>query len=210
MSAASDVSFVIKVCGITNDEDARVAINAGANALGFNFYDGSPRYVTVAQARQIVQAVGKPFLKVGVFVNATEAQLAEAVSQVPLDIVQLHGENRPAPLSDSYRIWRSISACGGFFSVSGHAEAYVLDTPSLHFGGSGKSFDWSLAAKFALRKIIAGGLDGTNVADAIRVTLPWGVDACSRLETSPRKKDAQRVREFVRAALAARSQEVAL
>jgi phosphoribosylanthranilate isomerase len=210
MSTVCDVSFVIKICGITNEEDARVAINAGANALGFNFYAASPRCVSVAQARAIVLAVPQPFLRVGVFVNPSEAQITKAVSEVPLDVVQLHGDRCPAQLPGFYRIWRSHCAGEATSPESAGVEAYVLDTPSPYFGGSGKSFDWSLAASFTGRKIIAGGLDATNVADAIRVTLPWGVDACSRLEMSPGKKDEQRVRAFVRAALAARSQEVVL
>jgi phosphoribosylanthranilate isomerase len=93
---------------------------------------------------------------------------------------------------------------------AGSAEAYVLDAPSTNFGGSGRCFDWSLAAAFAYRKIVAGGLDATNVADAIRTAQPWGVDACSRLEASPGKKDSQRVRDFVNTALTARPQEIHL
>jgi phosphoribosylanthranilate isomerase len=214
MTAAPDISFVIKICGITNEEDARVAIEAGANALGFNFYAGSPRYITPARAHEIVTAVQNPFLRVGVFVNATEAQLATAVREVSLDILQLHGDNCPAQLSSSYRMWRSITMdstdCANRDLTSVSAEAFIFDTPSPHFGGSGKCFDWSLAAAFAYRKIIAGGLDATNVADAIRATKPWGVDACSRLESSPGKKDSRRVRDFVHAALAARPREIAL
>jgi phosphoribosylanthranilate isomerase len=210
MSAARDISFVIKICGITNEEDAQVAIEAGANALGFNFYAGSPRYITPARAQRIVEAVKKPFLRVGVFVNATEAQLATAAREIPLDVVQLHGDTCPIQLSSSYRIWRSIIPDDVASCEEVCVEAFVFDTPGPHFGGSGKSFDWSLAATFAYRKIIAGGLDATNVADAIRTTKPWGVDACSRLESSPGKKDSRRVRDFVCAALAARPQEIAL
>ena len=159
MNAAPDISFVIKICGITNEEDAQLAIEAGANALGFNFYRGSPRYITPARAKAIVEAVQTPFLKVGVFVNATEIQLATVIEQANLDVAQLHGENYPAQLSGSYRIWRSIRADDAAASkyASGKAwnseaivaEAYVLDTPTPHFGGSGKCFDWSLAAAFA-------------------------------------------------------------
>jgi phosphoribosylanthranilate isomerase len=215
MNTLCDISFVIKICGITNEEDAQLAVEAGANALGFNFYQGSPRYVTPARAREIIQAVETPFLKVGVFVNPTEAQLANAAAQVPLDVIQLHGENCPAQLSGSYRIWRSIIAdgttdWGSACAEAKSAEAYVFDTPSPQFGGSGNCFDWSLAAPFAYRKIIAGGLDATNVADAIRRAQPWGVDACSRLEARPGKKNGQRVRDFIKAALAARPQEIHL
>jgi phosphoribosylanthranilate isomerase len=224
MNATRDISFVIKICGVTNEEDAQLAIEAGANALGFNFYQGSPRYITPARAREIVQAVQTPFWKVGVFVNATETELARAAAQTALDVVQLHGDHCPAHSLGPYRIWRSIgandatnweNACAEARSakagsVARSVEAYVLDTPSSHFGGSGKCFDWSLAAAFAYRKIIAGGLDATNVADAIRTAQPWGVDACSRLETSPGKKDGQRVRDFVHAALATRPKEIPL
>src|SRR5205814_1659310 len=143
----------------------------------------------------------------------------KAVREVPLDVLQLHGDNCPAQLSSSYRMWRSIIAgdvnSSEYTNAEVHpaeaycAEAYVFDTPSPQFGGSGKCFDWSLAERFAYRKIIAGGLDATNVADAIRATKPWGVDACSRLESSPGKKDSERVRQFVYAALAARTQEIA-
>jgi phosphoribosylanthranilate isomerase len=91
-------------------------------------------------------------------------------------------------------------------------EAYLLDTPTPRFGGSGRTFDWSLAAGFGHRAIVAGGLDASNVAEAIQTAHPWGVDACSRLESSPGKKDPQRVREFIRAAQIANSiwQEVSL
>lgn len=210
MNAARDISFVIKICGITNEEDAQVAIEAGANALGFNFYAGSPRYITPARAHQIAAALERPFLRVGVFVNATEAQLTTAAREVPLDVLQLHGDNCPAQLSSAYRMWRSIIAGDVTSSEYARAEAYVLDSPGPLFGGSGKCFDWALAATFVYRKIIAGGLDATNVADAIRTTKPWGVDACSRLESSPGKKDSRRVRDFVHAALAARPQEIVL
>ncbi|MGI8961971.1 MAG: phosphoribosylanthranilate isomerase [Bryobacteraceae bacterium] len=216
MNAAHDISFVIKICGITNEEDAKLAIEAGANALGFNFYSGSPRYIKPARAREIVQAVQTPFLKVGVFVSATEEQLANAAAQVPLDVLQLHGDNCSTRFPRSYRVWKSIVAedaaadTKAGTAMAGIVEAYVLDAPSPHFGGSGKSFDWSLAASFAYRKIIAGGLDSTNVADAIRTAQPWGVDACSRLEASPGKKDGQRIRDFVNAVIAARPQEIAL
>jgi phosphoribosylanthranilate isomerase len=210
MNAAYDISFVIKICGITNEEDAQLAIEAGANALGFNFYRGSPRYVTPGRAREIVQAVQTPFLKVGVFVNPTEAEITKAAEHVGLDVVQLHGNRCSAQLAGSRRVWRSIVPEESASSQYEGAEAYVLDAPTPHFGGSGKCFDWSLAAAFAYRKIIAGGLDATNVADAIRTAQPWGVDACSRLEASPGKKDGQRVRDFVNAALAARPQEIYL
>jgi phosphoribosylanthranilate isomerase len=203
MSSAENLAFVVKVCGITNEADAQMAVEAGANALGFNFYTESPRYITPDHARRIIRTVKGPFLRVGVFVNATEGELASAVDQSGLDIVQLHGNRCPSQLPSSYRVWRSIVVAEKTVSRLAEAEAYVLDTPSLRFGGSGRSFDWSLAAAFPHRKIIAGGLDGTNVGDAIRIALPWGVDACSRLESTPGRKDRNRVRDFIRQALIA-------
>ncbi len=204
MIAASDIGFVVKLCGITNEEDAELALEAGANALGFNLYPKSARYITPERAAEIAQTLRPPFLRVGVFVNATAAEIAHAATKVPLDVVQLHGNHRPARLSRSYRVWQSIIAEDACSSDEYNgAEAYLLDTPSPHFGGSGKTFNWSLAAAFSKRKIIAGGLDATNVADAIRVTSPWGVDACSRLESSPGKKDSRLMREFIQAARAA-------
>ena len=194
--------MLVKICGITNEEDARIAVEAGAGALGFNFYDRSPRYITPEKARRIVESVPGAYLKVGVFVNATEEYIESASREVPLDVTQLHGSACRSPV----RSWRAIVA-GEFAEAIPEVEAYLIDSPSAGFGGSGRNYDWSLAASFPYPKIIAGGLEASNVADAIRATSPWGVDACSRLESKPGKKDAKRVREFVAAALAAASRE---
>lgn len=202
--------FIVKICGITNEEDARVAIHAGANALGFNFYRKSPRYLTPAGAREIVTALEGDYLKVGVFVNATEQELLETAAEVPLDVLQLHGHRCEIPLSSSCRIWRAIAATDPSPAQNDSIEAWLLDSDSPQYGGSGKSFDWTLAARFPHRVVIAGGLDASNVADAIRIASPSGVDACSRLEASPGKKDPLRVREFIHAAFTAVSQQVTL
>jgi phosphoribosylanthranilate isomerase len=199
--------MIVKICGITNPEDARIAVEAGANALGFNFYPKSPRYLSLEAARLIVQAVPGDYLKVGVFVNAKKEELQRAFESVPLDVVQLHGTVCQTALPT----WRAIAVGQGTPAPNSNTEAYLLDTPSQNFGGSGQTFDWSLAAAFPYpKKIVAGGLDGSNVADAIRVSRPWGVDACSRLEWKPGLKDPQRVRDFISAAFAAASQEVLL
>jgi len=205
MNTSMEPSFVVKVCGVTNQEDARVAVEAGANSIGLNFYSPSPRYLSFNRAAEIVKSLPKGVLIVGVFVNASEQEIIEAAERVSLDVFQLHGEKSPASFRNGLRIWRSIPV--GTRPLPG-AEAYVLDSATPDFGGSGECFDWSLAAAFPYRKIIAGGLDGTNVAEAIRAAGPWGVDACSRLESSPGKKDAQRVRNFVHAAIAAIQQEI--
>ena len=186
--------FIIKICGITNEEDARVAVDAGANALGFNFYTQSPRYVTPERASEIAKNVQGTFLKVGVFVNS----VGKLADEIALDVLQLHGN---CPNYPHRRVWRAIRA--GERPDDPEVEAYLMDTPAESFGGSGKTFDWKLAGDSPFRVIVAGGLDATNVAEAIRTAQPWGVDACSRLESSPGRKDPQRVRDFVAAALSA-------
>jgi phosphoribosylanthranilate isomerase len=194
--------FIVKVCGVTSEEDARAAVDAGANALGLNFYYQSPRCLTPARARQIAQTIPDGVLKVGVFVNATKQELTDIGSDIGLDVLQLHGNQLPLHLPDSFRIWRAIQVTA---KPAPHriVEAYLLDTPTPDYGGSGQAFDWSLAKAFPHRRILAGGLDGSNVAEAIRIARPWGVDACSRLESQPGKKDPARVAAFVQAALAA-------
>lgn len=192
--------FVVKVCGITNEEDASIAVEAGANALGFNFYPKSPRYVTPERARQIIDRTSGTYCKVGVFVNTAEAELLAIAGAVGLEVLQLHGEHCPAPSSSSYCIWRSLSGRFEVLEEETGIEAYLLDSPTPDFGGSGQAFPWIRAAAFPYCCIVAGGLDAGNVAEAIETVRPWGVDACSRLESRPGKKDAMRMRAFVSAA----------
>lgn len=191
------MSFIIKVCGITNDTDAAIAVEAGANALGFNFYSRSPRFITLERARHIAHRLPNTVLKVGVFVEPSENELRLAIDYVPLDVVQLHGKRVPAT---TLRTWRALSATQADPAESLIAEAILLDSHSPDHGGSGQTFDWNLATRFWQPVILAGGLESTNVAEAINIARPWGVDACSRLESAPGIKDPERVRSFVRAA----------
>jgi phosphoribosylanthranilate isomerase len=207
MTAPTDTGMVIKICGITNEEDARHSIEHGANALGFNFYPKSPRYITPERARQIVSAVKGSYRKVGIFVNPTLEELRHAGETVPLDTLQLHGTVPEIPFG--YRVWRAVPADELPKESDPRVEAYLIDTPSDKHGGSGKTFDWSLAADFPHpKKILAGGLNESNVADAIRACSPWGVDACSLLESHPGKKDQEQIRNFLRAILAVSNQEI--
>ena len=199
--ARIEPAFIVKVCGITEETDARAALDAGANAVGFNFYPKSSRYISPERAREIVQALDGQFLRVGVFVNASAEQLIAVAETVPLDVLQLHGDDCSIPEGTGYRIWRSIRGDGPAPEADERVEAYLLDAHSSAYGGSGRTFDWSRARKFPFRAIVAGGLDGSNVAGAIASLHPWGVDACSRIERAPGKKDAARTRDFVRAAL---------
>jgi len=190
--------FIVKVCGVTTREDAQVALDAGANALGFNFYPQSPRYISPEAAAEISVATGGDYLRVGVFVHPTADVITPATAF--LDVIQIHGQT--LAVSHALPVWQAVSA-GTIPAADGAVQAWLLDSFTPAFGGSGQTFDWSLAADFPYCAIVAGGLDGDNVAEAIRIAKPWGVDACSRLESSPGKKDHARVTAFVTHALEA-------
>ena len=192
--------FVIKVCGITRARDAEFAVGSGANALGFNFYPKSPRYIEPSQARDMIAAVRGPYLRVGVFVNETASDMLRIADLVGLDVLQLHGSRCEVPLSGSLRIWKAISAGLAPMAADLHVEAYLMDTPTPEFGGSGRTFDWSLAADCPHPVLLAGGLEPDNVAEAIATVRPWGVDACSRLESGPGIKDDAKTRSFIQRA----------
>ena len=190
------IPFIIKVCGVTTVEDARISVEAGANAIGFNFYPQSPRYVSVDEAARIAETVTGNFLRVAVFVNPSLDQLSAS----PFAIAQVHGR-LPASIPPRLRIWKAMAPSSRPTSDTPHeVEAYLLDTPSPRFGGTGLAFDWSEAAGFPARFILAGGLHSGNVEEAICIARPWGVDACSRIESSPGRKDPQKVKEFITAA----------
>jgi phosphoribosylanthranilate isomerase len=205
--------MMVKICGITRREDAEGAVDAGASALGFVFVPSSPRYVTPERAAEIGDSL--PILKVGVFENATASALEETMRAARLDVAQIYGGAAPT----GARVWRALRMPGtvdapgddsieivdlvmrfeeAFDPNVDGAEAVLLDGPA-----NGIAFDWSLARPAGLNVIIAGGLDASNVADAIRTVKPWGVDASSRLESSPGVKDREKVRRFVEAALKA-------
>jgi phosphoribosylanthranilate isomerase len=192
---------IVKICGITNRDDAELSVDAGAAAIGFNFYRQSPRYISPAAAAIIGENL--PITKVGVFVNEPAASVARIALEANLDVAQLHGTSQALGI----RIWRAWRA-GQDPSAEDlwAAEAMFIDTPSnTLYGGTGETFDWSVARGLPHKIVVAGGLHATNVATAIQQAEPWGVDACSRLERIPGLKDHQAVREFVKAALAAAS-----
>jgi phosphoribosylanthranilate isomerase len=192
--------MMVKICGITNREDALAAVEAGASAIGFNFYRESPRYISPTGASMIAAKIPAHVWKVGIFVNETPETIARIALDAALDVAQLYGTSEARGI----RIWRAIQANESLLSHVNDetVEAVLLDTPSddLH-GGTGTSFDWSRAKGLPKHIIIAGGLDATNVRRAIEQAQPWGVDACSRLEKSPGLKDHDKLREFVKAAL---------
>lgn len=197
--------MILKICGITNPEDAAAAIAGGATAVGFNFWPRSPRYITPREAAGIQTGIG--VRRVGVFVNEAPARVEEIARIARLDVVQLHGDELPAAYPAVLAVWKAARVSAGFdFSPyeTCPAEALVLDGAAGElYGGSGQTFDWALAAAVRKRIILAGGLDGSNVAAAIAAAHPWGVDACSRIESAPGKKDHQKMNEFLQAARAA-------
>jgi phosphoribosylanthranilate isomerase len=191
--------MMVKICGITNREDALAAVEAGASAIGFNFYRESPRYISHTGAAMIGEKIPANVWKVGVFVNETPEAIARIVLDAGLDVAQLHGSSHMRGM----RIWQAVSAVG---TVAGplaeSVEALLIDTPSNDaFGGTGKTWDWTQAAHPEQKIIIAGGLDANNVRTAIEQAKPWGVDACSRIEKSPGLKDHDKMRRFIAAAL---------
>jgi phosphoribosylanthranilate isomerase len=199
----------VKVCGITNLGDARVAANAGADAIGLVFAE-SPRRVSVERAKEIAAALPQDVLKVGVFVDAGPEEVLRIAREVGLDYAQLHGDEPPEAVAEirgggvgvmkALRV-RNAEALAGIEQYG--AELILLDAWSAKArGGTGVRFDWELAKSLIGRDniVVSGGLDPENVREAIEYFEPYGVDASSSLEERPGKKSGERVRRFVGAA----------
>lgn len=196
----------VKICGITNLEDALSAVEAGADALGFVFYAASPRHIFPEQATRIISQL-PPFVQtVGLFVNEELNTVNEVADLCRLDLVQLHGDESAdycqqisRRVLKAFRV-RSLTCLDPIkdYRVAG----YLLDTFSPSFyGGTGTSFNWEIATEAVKRHqriILAGGLTPDNVAEAIRQVGPYGVDVSSGVEAAPGKKDRDKVREFIR------------
>jgi phosphoribosylanthranilate isomerase len=197
----------VKICGITCREDALMAVEAGVDALGFVFYEKSPRFVTPQKAAAIIRDL-PPFVQtVGLFVNEEAGQVNWSADFCGLDVVQLHGEEEPEYCVEinrrvikAFRVQDSASLAGlKRYQVAG----YLLDAWSpLAHGGTGQTFEWDLARSVAStgRLILAGGLTPENVAEAVRTVAPYGVDVSSGVESTPGRKDPDKVIEFVRRA----------
>ncbi len=194
----------VKICGITRVADAREAVESGAEAVGLNFVPGTPRALDPALAKQIGDAVAGRALRVGVFRDAPLARVREIAAAVPLDVVQLHGDESPEYVAAiELPVIKALPADPDLVERAARYPKVdlLLDHPS--GGGSGRSWDFSLCRPLvaAGRRVwLAGGLSPENVAEAVRAALPHGVDASSALESAPGEKDAARVRAFVEAA----------
>ena len=194
----------VKVCGITIREDAEAAVEMGATALGFNFYPKSPRYADPATLDWVAE-VPSHVWKVGVFVNEDPAVIRRIVSLLKLDIVQLHGDEQPADCPRDLRVWKAVRVDYAFDASRLRrypVEAILLDGPAGRaYGGTGLTFDWTVAAGLPVKVVVSGGLHAGNVLTAIECIRPWGVDVCSRIEKSPGKKDHASMAEFLKVAL---------
>lgn len=198
---------LVKICGITNLEDAMAAVEAGADALGFNFYRPSPRYISPEDAREIIDQLPDSVLKVGVFVNEELQSVDRIATEAGLSAVQLHGDESPEycrALSGRYVI-KAFGAANDLNLDDYHVDAIMLDTKDdLLHGGTGRIFDWLIAQRVtrsvkSVALFLAGGLSPANVAEAIATVRPYAVDACSSLEETPGIKNHDKLRAFVNA-----------
>ena len=199
----------VKICGITNLEDARLATRLGADALGFNFYEQSVRFLTPVAAAEIIGKLIEPVAKVGVFVNHTIDEILRTVDIATLDAVQLHGDESYRFVSDlrarcSCSIIKALRVSPTFDpndSLDFEADGILLDGYSTNSrGGTGETFDWEVAKKvwtFVPQLWLAGGLTPENVRLAVTEVRPYAVDACSSLESAAGVKDAKKLERFI-------------
>lgn len=212
------MKFRVKICGLTNVAEAVAAVEAGADAIGLNFFEGSRRRIEVDEAQRIVAAVSSQVTPVGVFVNAPAEYMQEICRQVGLHVIQLHGEESPKLLKllqPEFEVIRArrldgrgmaavrddLLACG---EIAGEGPSAILLDAAVagEFGGTGQVADWSVASSHKewigdVPLILAGGLKPGNVADAIRMVQPQAVDTASGVESRPGHKDHALMREFV-------------
>jgi phosphoribosylanthranilate isomerase len=197
----------VKICGVTNEDDALLAVAMGADAVGFVFAP-SPRQIAAQQAYDITRRLPPEILTVGVFRDEHPRRVVELVNRSGVKAAQLHGGENAAVVAEVARSVRWVIKAypAGSPLVAEAAslatDIILLDAPS---PGSGQLFDWTLAGEVpeGMRLILAGGLDPDNVADAVRAVEPWGVDVASGVERSPGKKDAMKVKRFIERAKAA-------
>jgi phosphoribosylanthranilate isomerase len=200
----------VKICGVTRAEDARAAAEAGADAIGINFWPGSKRFVTLADAPVIAAAAPARVLVVGVFVDAERAVIERAIREMPLGAIQLHGGEPPdACTGFGVPVIKAIAAREGV-ALAALAASYPVDYVLLdadargRHGGTGESFPLELAVDVAPgRLFLAGGLRPETVADAVRRVRPYAVDVASGVESAPGVKDRAKIEELIRNAKAA-------
>jgi phosphoribosylanthranilate isomerase len=208
----------VKICGITNLEDALVAVEAGADAVGFVFYEKSPRKMEAERVRQIVSQLPDAIEKVGVVVNETEDHICAIADDAGITAVQMHGNDEDPHVADLVVKKRKLKILVGLSMrrptpegwammwAPDNVHAFLADSgSSVKPGGTGESFDWASSIKTLStiktlgNLVVAGGLTPENVSEAISILHPWGVDVSSGVEAKPGKKDPDKVRAFVKA-----------
>ena len=202
------MSVKVKICGVTNAADALAAAGAGADMIGLNFYEGSPRHITLATAVEIHRALPPFVLRVGVFVNPTEAIVLRTLGECGLSLLQFHGDEPSRFCTQfgamSLKAFRIQNAASLANLENYQTDAFLLDAHSKSgLGGTGETFNWNLAVeaqRFNKPIFLAGGLTPENVADAVRQVRPFAVDVSSGVESAPGKKDLARVKAFIAAA----------
>ena len=208
----------IKICGIRTVSDARAAMNAGADLLGFNFYPKSPRHIDVGRCRDIMSVMRKygQITYVGVFVNAPTEEIRATMNTCGLSLAQLHGDETPEMVhcldGKAYKAFHGVPKnLDGFARKS--APALLMDASVKGaYGGTGVIADWKSAAELAKQYpiLLAGGLTPENVAEAVRQVRPWGVDVASGVESTPGLKDANKMKAFIKAVRSAMTSVVAM
>ncbi len=210
------MSTRVKICGITSLADAQVAVQAGADALGFMFYDRSPRFIPTKTAAEISRALPPFTLRVGVFVNPSAELVFRAIDECGLNLLQFHGDEPPAFCTQfglmSMKAFR-IRDAGSLKALPDYpTDAWLLDAyASDVLGGTGEKFNWDLARevpRLGKPVFLAGGLTPENVAEAVRKVNPFGVDVSSGVESAPGKKDHAKVRAFIKTAKASTPRHV--
>jgi phosphoribosylanthranilate isomerase len=199
----------IKICGIKTVDDALAAMDAGADLLGFNFYPKSPRYIDVDTCRNIMSVMRKygHITFVGLFVNASVAEIRATIETCGLSLAQLHGDETSEMIQSLYgKAFKAFRGVPDAEHINGFAR---LDVPALlvdaavkgAYGGTGVTADWNKAAELAKQYplLLAGGLTPENVAEAVRQVQPWGVDVASGVEAAAGRKDAGKMKAFVKA-----------
>ena len=193
----------IKICGLTREADVDAAVEAGADAVGFVFYDKSPRCVTLARAAVLAKRLPPFVMPVGLFVNARDAEVDAACAAIPQLLLQFHGDETPPQCGRAARPFlRAARIAPGFDLLDfatrfAHAQALLLDAHVEGYGGGGKVFDWSLIqSAVPLPVVLSGGLHAGNVIHGIHTLRPWAVDVSSGVESAKGIKDAHAIRRF--------------
>lgn len=194
----------IKICGLTRVEDVRGAVAAGADALGFNFYPQSPRFLSIEKARELCAALPPFVTSVGLFVNEEPARVREVLAEVPLSMLQFHGDEEADYCASFGLPWMKAARVRAGFDLLNYAARFpgacglLVDAWVDGYGGGGEVFDWSLLPdNYSAPLVLAGGLNVTNIEQAVRQVRPWAVDVSSGVEASKGIKDRVLMEAFV-------------